>query len=743
MKFLHKLLSKKIKEFRTIETAIRGLPQVSLSEDKVSRMKIDLMRSIKARSEKQIEEISFEALISKIKALATEINPSPVFRAFVKDKLMLLMEFNSQQTFSRWPSWLKQHKKVWATSLLMLFVFTTVFNFTFNINRVEASAVTILEESIGDVSILRDSEVFPGTAGIYLRTDDVIRTGFASKAVIRFLDQSVSRLDENTEVRISKLFVNPLNKTETMVEVVLDHGRLWSRVVSLIDNFSNFKVKAKNTVATAKKKAAFDVSISANGQATVSAVHNKIDLTVATDKKVIETTLVKGYTAEVESDLPALPQIHEADVLNAANNQWVADNLAQDKVYIEVVKQEAQDALTDQVKMSPYNPLYAVKELSEGTKLAMTIDDFERQKKSLYLAQEKFAEAQAVLAKGDLEKGQSLLGDFQSQVKAVFDWAVQAEASFPEKALELENMVTAILNEYQKKLSLMLPEDPLYGLKEVISQTLISVATNPQQKTEQMLSRAGDKLLEAHDLAEQGNTVAAKEQVEAYSQAISDVVSEVKQMPIDAKEKAVSALLDNKIEDLKTLETITETLPRKDVGTSTEEVIVIPDVKDEITGSVDKVTEIVPTGSLSTDQNSTPASETESMQEQSSESENQDVQTTAETNASNTADLKKSVAEVKTETLTKLGEAVLDVQKDQPSSEVLKRLDDIQKIDVNGKPLVNVTLTKDKVTIKSSESIISVTSGTSTSTVRPAAPDVTTTLQRSDSKIQALPQAQQ
>lgn len=730
MKFLHKLLSKKIKEFRSLETAVRDLPQVSLSEDKVARMKKDLMRSITVRSEKQIEEMSFETLIAKIKALAAEINPSPVFKMFVKEKLMLLMEFNSQQTFSRWPSWLRQHKKVWATALLMLFVFTTVFNFTFNINRVEASAVTILEESIGDVSILRDSIVIPGTAGIYLRTDDVIRTGFASKAVIRFLDQSVSRLDENTEVKISKLFVNPLNKTETMVEIVLDHGRLWARVVSLIDNFSNFKVKAKNTVATAKKKAAFDVSLSANGQATVSAVHNKIDLTVATDKKVIETTLVKGYTAKVESDLPALPQIQEADVLNAANNQWVADNLAQDKVYIETVKQEAQDALTDQVKMSPYNPLYGVKELSEGTKLAMTIDDFERQKKSLYMAQEKFAEAQAVLAKGDLEKGQSLLGDFQSQVKAVFDWAVQAEAVYPEKALELENMVTAILNEYQKKLSLMLPEDPLYGLKEVISQTLISVATNPQQKTEQMLSRAGDKLLEAHDLAEQGNTVAAKKQVEAYSQAISDVVAEVKQMPTDAKEKAVSALLDNKMEDLKTLETITKTLPRKEAGTSTEEIIMVPDMAMGIATKGSSTLGIVSI-QLDTDQNSTPASETESM--------DQDVPTAAETDASNTADLKKSVAEVKTETLTKLGEAVFDVQKDQPSSEVLKRLDDIKKIDVNGKPLVNVTLTKDKVTIKSSESIISVTSGTSTATTRPAAPETTTiTPPTRDSKTQVL-----
>ncbi|MBI2638873.1 FecR domain-containing protein [Candidatus Peregrinibacteria bacterium] len=640
MKFLDRLLQKKIAPYAALENKLKQCSNISLPREKQAGMKRLIMASLQAQK-KSFHEASLADLIEKIKNLASQIHPSAAFQSLLKEKLITVAEFHARR-FSFIPFWIRNHRRFWASIVAAVFVFGLFFNFTFKIPNVEASFVTSLGEINGDVTVMRGEQVILGAPNFLLKSDDVVRTGANSKAVIRFLDQSVSRLDENTEVKISKLFMNPANKTETVVELVLHRGRLWSRVINLINNFSRFQVKAKNTVAVAKKKAAFDVSVTAKGKAKVSAVQNKVDLVVATDKKIIETTLVKGFTAEVKTDTPLAPQIRQELQPADQKDQWVAENLAADKQYIETVKQENQTQINSQVQVLPGSPFYGMKELSEGTKIALTLDDFARRKKVFLAAQEKFAEAQVLLTKGETEKARVLLDAFKVQVQNLLQWILDHEADDPVQILTLKTQITEALSAYEKQLSLLLPTDPLYALKEVIGQVKLLTATDPQQKTQELASQAGDKLLEAHDLAEQGDTETAQQQVKEYSKAISEAVSDLKQLPSDAKEQAVTTLLDNKAEDLKILEAIA-------AGT----------------------TSVIADG------------------------------------------LQIAVTDAKTDTLTKIGEAVLNVQQTGPSSEVLKKLEGIKNIDVNGKSVVDVTLTKDRVDIKSDGAVIAVT-GTTT-----------------------------
>lgn len=663
MKFFDRLLQKKIAPYAALEKKLKQCSSIPLSGEKQAGMKRLIMASLQTQKQ-PLYEASLANLIEKIKHLASQIHPSIAFQSLLKEKLITVAEFHARR-FSFIPFWVRNHRRLWTSLVAAVFVFGLFFNFTFKIPQVEASFVTSLDEVSGDVTVVRDAQVIPGTQNFLLKADDVVRTGANSKAVIRFLDQSVSRLDENTEVKISKLFMNPANKTETVVELVLHRGRLWSRVINLINNFSRFQVKAKNTVAVAKKKAAFDVSVTAKGKAKISAVKNQVDLVVATDKKVIETTLVKGFTAEVKTDTPLAPQIRQEQQPAEQKDQWVAENLAADKQYIETVKQENQTQINSQVQVLPGSPFYAMKELSEGTKIALTINDFDRQKKIFLAAQEKFAEAQVLLTKGETEKARALLNEFQSQVKNLLQWILDREANDPVQILILKTQITEALSAYEKQLSLLLPTDPLYALKETIGQAKLLAATDPQQKTQELATQAGDKLLEAHDLAEQGDTETAKQQVEQYSKAILNAVSEAKQLPSDAKAQAVTTLLDNKAEDLKILEAIA-------AGTTSV-----------------AAAESAPTDSAA-----------QNLSEQQAQ------------------DLKQTVVEAKADTLMKLGEAVLDVQQTGPSSEVLKKLEDIKNIDVNGKSVVDVTLTKDRVYIKSDGVAISVT-GSSTPIASP------------------------
>jgi hypothetical protein len=80
--------------------------------------------------------------------------------------------------------------------------------------------------------------------------------------------------------------------------------------------------------------------------------------------------------------------------------------------------------------------------------------------------------------------------------------------------------------------------------------------------------------------------------------------------------------------------------------------------------------------------------------------------------------LKQAVAAVKTETLTAIGKAVLEVNQKEASTEVLQKIEDIKDADVNGKQFVDMKLTKTGITIKSNGKSVSVKDQ------RPAAPQL-------------------
>lgn len=736
-----------------LESALRSLSQISVPEDKKSAIKKNIVEFTK--SHEPAEEFGFSLLISRIKHFAEQVSPREYFRVLLKEKLITLSEFQPRYVFSfRW----LLSKRITAAVISVVFVFTALFSFTYNTGRVAASYITAIKEAQGEVVILRGDGAFFAQEGMILKSDDVVRTGAGSQAVIAFLDQSISRLDENTEIKISKLFVNPADRTQTIVELVLNQGRLWNRVVNLVNNVSRFQVKAENTIAVAKKKAAFDVAVTPKQKAKVSAVQNKVDLVVATNRRVVETALIKGAVAEVKTNAQAAAPKIVSDQDLEQTDEWVSSNLQKDKQYIEEIKQEAVDQIKEGIKVLPGNPLYAVKEISETTKIAFALNETDKQRKILEAARAKFAEAEVLLEKGDKQAADNAISAFREHIKGMSEWVKNNEAANPAEAGDLRATLEETMNAYQKQFTLVLPAEPLYALKEAVSQMQVEIAANEVQKTETKLTQASDKLMEAHDLAEQGDAKAAKEQLQEYSQKISEVVSEVQQMPADTKEKAVSALIDTKAEDLKMLDVISKSArpapeQNKNTGTTT---LTQPIVQQNMQGqqdsfssaqdfqtqqqtpSVSAGTSVIDLTQASTStpaavslqtapaSNATTTKETvlpllEAQNAVSAVPQPLPTATVSQTSsASEREDLKKAVSEVKTETLTNLGVAVLGARQEAPSAEVLKKIEEIKNTDINGKQMVNVTVTQNKVLIRTSTEVISV-SGSST-IMRNAAP---------------------
>lgn len=692
---IDKIFSPKIARYQSLERKLKECCNIQISREQRTQIKKEILLFITNQKPKEApnELFIFAYFLEKIKVLAAQVRPSEFFRILLREKLINFADFQRVSFRSLFP---KRYRKVFTMVLLVIFVATLFFNFPFRIDRAEASLMTILEEVHGEVIVIREGQEIAASPSFLLKTQDIVRTGKNSKAVIRFLDQSVSRLDEETEVKISTLFINPVNKTETIVELVLNRGRLWARVINLINDFSRFQIKAENTLAVAKKKAAFNVSVSPKRKAKVAAIQNRVDLSVATDSKVVETTLIKGFSAEVKTHAISSPRIRPEQT-EGKDTSWIAENLAKDELYIETVKKENQEKLKEQVKVAPGNPLYVVKELSESTTIALTVDEVQRQKKLLVTAQEKFAEAYLLLEKGEKEKADALLHEFQNQILAIAKWVKQYEAKYPVLAFDVKTKLTEVLNSYQKKLTLILPSAPFYRLKELVGETQLLITQDPGKKTQEKLSQAEDKLFEAHDLAEKGNTLGAQAQVQAYTRAMSDVVSEIKQLPEGAKEKAMAAILDTKLDTVKTLQAL----------------VVVPSVSSLPGSSTSSTTLLPPPSFAFGTSGSSTAMGTSAFLGSTTAAGTLPLGTSVPVGVTVkpfATELQKTVSAAKTEALTKLGEAMLEIQKNQPSVEVLKKLQDIKTIDVNGKSLVDVQLSRDRVTIQSEGRVIAVPS---------------------------------
>lgn len=536
---------------KILEENIKKCSRVSLDDEQKTKMKNRIMGTINQHS---AANFGFDILVNEIKRIALGIIPSASFRSLLKEKLIAIIEFNPSRFFG-FQNFIVRYRKALVYAFTAIFLFTVVFNFAMKTQRVEASFVTVLEGINGDVTVIRDTEEMPGTPGLLLKSDDVVRTGPSSNVVIRFLDQSISRLDENTEVKISKLFINPFNKTETVIELILNKGQLWSRVVNLINDLSRFQVKAENTMAVVKKKAAFNVTVSPKNKAKISAVQNKVDVVVALDKKTVETTLVKGFSAEVQTGVVAKPQIAEQQIKEDKEQKWVADNLEKDKAYIEGVKQDAEDQGLTQIKTA-----------ADQLSMPLLADELEKHKKDFDASQKKIADAGMLIRAGRVDQAKTLLADALAQLKNIFAWLQEYKTAHPVEASVFKSQIDETLNSYEKQLALVLPNEFLYLVKDTVAQARVAVASDAGEIMREKLSIAEDKLSEAHDLVEQGNDNAAIEQVEAYNQTMAEVVSDIQQLPDDKKEEAVTAVLDNKLEGLKSLEVINQTAPPSDVS---------------------------------------------------------------------------------------------------------------------------------------------------------------------------------
>lgn len=187
-----------------------------------------------------------------------------------------------------------------------------------------------LTSSSGDVTVKHpDKESFADAEdNLVLENGSIIKTGSQSKATIDFYGKAEVSLDEHTELVIQESAL----KEETgspLVSLRLEAGRIWSRVISILDLEGEFKAETSDVVATVRGTS-FDLAIE-NDRTTLWVADSVVETNGATAAFVPEGQMLRFTNGRRDGDM--MPISEEAKSLN-----WFTENRERDAHFHEAAR---------------------------------------------------------------------------------------------------------------------------------------------------------------------------------------------------------------------------------------------------------------------------------------------------------------------------------------------------------------------------------------------------------------------
>jgi len=190
---------------------------------------------------------------------------------------------------------------------------------------------------------------------IYLYSDERLKTSSDSRVTLTFADNSLARLDSETEVFFKKL-------KDQMVELRLDKGQLWVKQEPITDPNGYFNLKTTDYDVELDNEAIFNVNTSGN----IGVIKGTLQVNVKDDNKVIKTyTLGVGQEMVVDEALiEELVKGNDRDTIAALDDtvkssEWWGWNMRKDGLITfdepepEDEEEGESDAETDESESEP------------------------------------------------------------------------------------------------------------------------------------------------------------------------------------------------------------------------------------------------------------------------------------------------------------------------------------------------------------------------------------------------------
>jgi hypothetical protein len=501
------------KDTNDIAGLIKGLERPSLSVEKKLEMKARVMSHVKSHQKQEWRLTDF------VSRSVTDVVLTPYAKTMMKERILSYIETAKQQRFS-FGSALSLSKRLAGAFLAFLMVFSTFSFVGVNVNVASADSFTVIESLRGEVVIERAGDRYFAADEMELEEGDKVYTGDNGWVSIKFLDDSVARLKEESFITINKLFEDVDNQSITNVEVEITYGDMWTRVLNLFEDESYFMVTAGDMEASTKK-AAFNVHMDED-VASVEVYSNVVQ--TKTMQKVESVKVKTGETAEVKAERVVVAKTGVED------DTWVQSNLESDKAHIAKVEEEVNEGLRDTVGTLPASTLYPFKSLKSGVVKFLTFDDVSRQKIDLDVSERKFVEWSVMMDDGDVgqDDAEEIFEEFVAEVesfKAVIE-NVRSNGDI-QYADELKTYLQNKIGNVKNGLNNVLPTSPLYTAKEYLNFAEEASAEGDAEKAVIKKKQVASKLSEAQDLAEAGEEALAVQVLDDYVEETAAVNKEV------------------------------------------------------------------------------------------------------------------------------------------------------------------------------------------------------------------------
>jgi hypothetical protein len=526
--------------------------QILLSAKKRTSMKRHVMTRIDEAV--SAEAIGFEQLAQELEKLTLDVEPTSRFKLNTREHVMDLLTLRNQRL------WLADlfkdlfaRRRYWATAMAGLVLFVSTFGYVAQFPNVSAAKVSSVESVRGVVSVERGEVILPVEAGFLVEEGDRLVTGDDGWVDVVFVDDSLLTVGPGTTASVSQLWVAPENEAHTTVSIDLEKGRVWSTVLNLLPNDSEFVVHSGEFQASVDRRGSFDFIVAEDSKQ-LRVFSNLVDFSVHEGGVVHDGTLGPNLELMLTDGNLMIEKIEDLGQLKQ-DDVWIQTNLQSeenhkmrlDNFYIERVEQQA--------GVLPGDLRYQLKRGVEQARLLMSFDSQTRSDLNLAYAETRFAEATTLAHRGDGEGAQGALQDYQDILVGLAE--VDADASVRTSAQQRSaSGVHAVLEESKKVVEAVGPEGALYELRNFVEQTAVLVTADESARQVIQLETTADRLGLALELIQIGAFELAQTSLEDYQVGFERVLNGLGDLEFDDRRDVVFEILDQKLRDLQQLKLI-------------------------------------------------------------------------------------------------------------------------------------------------------------------------------------------
>lgn len=538
------------KEVETLLVALRRTEKPVLKTEQKDRMRQSLLLAIKNGADIDKVPASMQALDLQVGKVFQSVKLPVYLAAAMRERILEAIERKSFLPVA----FHQKHLRFMLTSFLLAAFVSTSVILPFKVPVTQAHA--FIENVNGEVYVKREGRLIKAQTSFYLQEGDKLITRSASSVSVRFFDESLGRLGENTQMLIQKLSDRNDDNSEQNVELYVDQGRIWAKV-SDYSNDAHFSVKTQSAEAHVVKKASFDMVVD-DSSTSIQVFDNVVDV-VSGKEGVNKNTIVAGYETKLQPDQEKKVLVAQLPVIDTNNVQdvWVADNLNLDRKDTFDRSRDAEkmfnDSLTGvkQVKVTQQDLMAAV---------VLSNDDVEKQKQAFLEAYENLLKAEGHLVRENHQDGAKYLRVFRHDASVIIESLPELEKKDALSTSVLRDLIGKSIDQQKQDLSIFLPGDKLYNAKKIVLQMeLILADPNTFDKAKTQLIQAEGKLLEVQELLKQKKENLAFSGLRDYQDLTSQIVIRFPADQYAQVREDFVGIMNQQIEQLKVLAAIEKT----------------------------------------------------------------------------------------------------------------------------------------------------------------------------------------